>query len=189
MRRALAAAAVLALALVGCSDDGQSPTSTTSSPPPTGQTTTRASTTADPGDEPPVLPDAAKAQTTAGAKAFVTYFVDTVNYGYLQQDPAPLEEASAKTCLVCRALVKNISYLKRQGGKQVGGEWAVTNIDSLATNGQSEQVLLSTIKVQPGRSRTSADDRFKPIPASRAFYEIHVAWSGGRWLTTDLRTG
>jgi hypothetical protein len=194
MRRALAAAAVLAFALspvlAGCTDDdGQSPTPTDSSPPPSGHTTTPGSTTSDPVDEPPVLPDAAKAQTTAGAKAFVSYFVDTVNYGYLQQNPAPLDEASGRTCLVCQALVKNIDSLRRQGGRQVDGQWEVTKVNSLAATGDQERVLLSTVKIHPGRSRASADEEFKPIHRSTTFYEFHVVWSRGHWLATDLRTG
>ena len=128
MRRALAAAALLALALVGCTDDGQSPTSTTSSPPPTGQTTTPTSTTSDPADEPPALPDAAKSQTTAGAKAFVRHYADVLNYAYSELRCAAAREPGLLVLQVCHALGQDRQGMAANGGSQDGGAWTVLEV-------------------------------------------------------------
>ncbi len=82
MRRVTVAAIVLGVCLVStsCTDDsgvanppGSTATTATSDPP----------TTSGPAHGPPELPEAAKAKTTAGAKAFVRYYVDILNYSWL----------------------------------------------------------------------------------------------------------
>ena len=88
MRRAVAAAVVVGVCLAGtsCTDDsGVAPPSTP------GRTATADPPTASgPTEGPPELPEAAKAKTTAGAKAFVRYYVDVLNYSwYHAADPGP----------------------------------------------------------------------------------------------------
>ena len=87
MRRALAAAAVLALALVGCTDGGQSPTSTTSSPPPTGQTsTTPTSTTSDPATSRPPSPTPPSPRPPPAPKPSSAHYADVLNYAASTQN-------------------------------------------------------------------------------------------------------
>ncbi len=88
MRRAVAAAVVASVCLAGtsCTDDsGAAPPSTTGS-----AAASDPPTTSGPTNGPPELPEAAKAKTTAGAKAFVTYYVDVLNYAWERLTPAPL---------------------------------------------------------------------------------------------------
>jgi Family of unknown function (DUF6318) len=186
MRRALAAAAVLALALVGCTDDGQSPTSTTSSPPPTGQTTTPTSTTSDPADEPPVLPDAAKAQTTAGAKAFVRHYADVLNYAWLNLDAKPLDQVSAEGCKVCDAIVRSIKKAASQGGYQHGGEWSVTKTSSVPDSFKNRVSIIAVISIGKGSWKQTAADQPRRIAASDVTDQFLVVWSGDRWKTLDV---
>jgi len=186
MRRALAAAAVLALALVGCTDDGQSPTSTTSSPPPTGHTsTTPTRTTTDPSDEPPVLPDAAKAQTTAGAKAFVAYYADVLNYAYLNLDPQAFATISSATCQVCRLLSRDVASLAREGGEQTGGRWKVIRAAPVG-NFESSNLLLARIHISKGSVMESDSSPPTPIEASTVTDQFELTWDSG-WRVKDIR--
>ena len=186
MRRALAAAAVLALALVGCTDDGQSPTSTTSSPPPTGETsTTPTSTTSDPADEPPALPDAAKSQTTAGAKAFVAHFGDVVNYAYLNLDPHAFATVSSATCQVCRLLTRDVASLARDGGEQTGGRWEVIRVAAVG-NFEGTNLLLARIHISKGSVTESDSSPPKPIEASTVTDRFELTWDSG-WRVKDIR--
>ncbi|MGA9346097.1 MAG: DUF6318 family protein, partial [Nocardioidaceae bacterium] len=96
MRRATAVAVVVGVCLAGtsCTDDsGAAPPST-----PDSTATADPPTTSRPTEGPPELPEAAKAKTTAGAKAFVTYYVDVLNFSWERLTPAPLARVSSRGC-------------------------------------------------------------------------------------------
>jgi Family of unknown function (DUF6318) len=191
MRRALAAAAVLAFALspvlAGCTDDdGQSPTPTDSSPPPSGHTTTPGSTTSDPADEPPVLPDAAKAQTTAGAKAFVRYYADVLNYAWLNLDPKRLDDISADGCKVCNAIVQSIDKAAKEGGYQHGGQWTVTKTTDIPDSFEDRVSIITAISIAQGSWRQTASDRVRRIAPSNVTDQFLVIWTDNRWRTLDV---
>ncbi len=98
MRRAPVVAAVLVLCLAGCTNgDASGPTSTHSTPP---ETDTSRVPTTDPAG-PPALPDAAKARTTAGAKAFVTYYADVLNYSWRTRTSSHSGGSRIASCAVC----------------------------------------------------------------------------------------
>lgn len=189
MRRALAAAAALSVCLSGCSGDDRSPTSTTSRPPPTGVTSdstgpTDTTPTDDPGG-PPVLPDAAKAKTTAGAKAFVKYYVATINFAYLEMDARPLRAVAAKACTVCRLLSTQVASMSRSGGAQRGGLWHV--IEAAPTTPLTSSVrVVAKIKIDEGAIRKSKKARPTSILARTVVDEFALAWKHG-WLVTDVR--
>ena len=75
---------------------------------------------------PPVMPSAAKAHTKAGAKAFVEYFWEVVNYAQESGNTAPIRElADARGCTQCRAGVAGIRNVYDHGGRIVGGHSTV----------------------------------------------------------------
>ncbi len=76
--------------------------------------TTPTSTTSDPADEPPVLPDAAKSQTTAGAKAFVRHYADVLNYAWLNLDPRRCTDASATAARSVMSRDAHVQSSRRQ---------------------------------------------------------------------------
>jgi hypothetical protein len=189
MRRAFAAAALALCLSAGCSDDEPGPTPTTSSSSSDGMTASGSPPTATiTTPTPPELPDAARAKTTAGAKAFVKYYVDVLNYGYRYQDESALRKISATACKICQSFRRNIHHLKQSGGRQIGGSWRVLALDKVASDETGKEILLATIHVARGKARLNKDDPYKPIHSSTSFYEFHVTWSTGLWLTVELRT-
>ncbi|HEY7043716.1 MAG TPA: DUF6318 family protein, partial [Nocardioidaceae bacterium] len=147
MRRAFAAAVAL-LCLVGCTDDPADPTrTTTSSPTETSTTSQPPTTTGTPTDAPPELPDAAKAKTTAGAKAFVRHYVDVLNYSWRFLDGRPLAEVSAADCEPCRLIVKKIQQTAQNGGSQEGGFWTIKKIYALPGSTRATKSFLAVIHI------------------------------------------
>src|SRR5689334_8294933 len=80
------------------------------SPPPTTRSTpTSAAPSPTPSPTVPVMPEAAKAHTTAGAKAFVRYFWQVVNYAQATGDTAAIAAMTdSKSCSQCNAGIKSI---------------------------------------------------------------------------------
>lgn len=191
MRRALSAAAALALCLsvAGCTDDDGSPTSTTSSPPSTGSSTDPTDTTpttTGTADEPPVLPDAAKQKTTAGAKAFVSYFAEVVNYAYGELEAPVLRDVSAADCAVCKLLIRDVRDLVKNGGSQTGGQWSVHSVAPVG-HFETSHLLVAEIRVAKGQIQDSSEATPQPIPAATVVDQFKLVWHG-KWLVQDVKS-
>lgn len=199
MRRAIALATVglcLAASAACTNSDATEPrsTSSTSSTPGQSSPTDSLPTSSPPPSEkptpqPPVLPEAAKAKTTAGAKAFVRFYVDALNFGYLEQDPQAISTVSSGTCQICATIVRNIRHIHAQGGSQKGGSWMVKAMHVVPTGASDRLILIAKVVISPGKARASAEARFQPIAKDRTFYEFHCEWSSRAWLMEDLRSG
>lgn len=123
MRRILIIAS-LTLALAGCGPDplpGPTPSASTSpatsspSPSPTGPVA-------------PELPAAAKANTEAGAEAFVRYWFEAVTYAMQTGDTGPLEAASTPGCVACNDLQRRIKKIYGEGNRLDGTGWSTTRL-------------------------------------------------------------
>jgi hypothetical protein len=115
------------LALLGLTGCGAAAPAAPASPTPTVATATPSPTLT---TGPPVIPDAARQHTTAGAKAFVTYYVEAVDYAQQTLDTTPVEAASAPTCVGCTAGIRTIKRIARHGGHVEGGEETVSALRS-----------------------------------------------------------
>lgn len=115
-----------ALALSACSDDGPDPGESMSTWTPSG-TPEEPSPSATPTAEPtePELPDAATKATEAGARAFITYYWDLINYAQLTGDVKALKRVSGPNCDACDGINGSIEQLYRDGGRISGGENSV----------------------------------------------------------------
>jgi hypothetical protein len=122
MRRSVIAFALL-LVVAGCGGDPQaSPT-----PTPSLSTASPVSTT----PSPPAMPDAARANTKAGAIAFVRHYIDLINYA---QDTGDIDALSAVEGHRCRSCSSGRDYIRgvyTSGGHIKGGRVRIRILDAL----------------------------------------------------------
>jgi len=126
MRRVVTTALVSLLCpgmvlLTGCSDDkpaAQPPVSSADTP--TKSTTSAPATTEppDPGPTAPVMPERAKQHSTAGAKAFVRYYIDVLNYSWTLGSGDAIRASSVHQCRVCRGIAGFVDEVVAHGGHQ-----------------------------------------------------------------------
>ncbi len=120
LRAALAASLAAVALLAGCTDDDPSPGDATSTWTPTGTPETPTpSATAKPTE--PALPDAATKATEAGARAFITYYWDLINYAQVTGDVRALKRVSGSTCDACTSVNQRLNDQYEQGGRIEGG--------------------------------------------------------------------
>ncbi|WGX95699.1 DUF6318 family protein [Nocardioides sp. L-11A] len=118
----LAAALVLLLSAAACSDDSPEPRDPTSTWSPTGTIDTP-SPTAPPTE--PELPGAATRADEEGARAFITYYWELINYAQVTGDVKALKAASGPNCGGCGAGMDGIRRLYKSGGHLEGGDYKV----------------------------------------------------------------
>jgi hypothetical protein len=116
------------LALGACSDEDPepkfAPTPSTSAP-------TSPSTTAASGPTEPTMPAAAQGHDQAAARAFVRYWLDTLNYAIESGDSDSLRAVSASDCKACERVAQTIDAVYSKGGSMSGGTWSLTSLRPL----------------------------------------------------------
>ena len=195
MRRALAAAAAATLfasglaACSGDSDAGLPPTSSTpshsdssTSTMPTSPTESAEST--GPGD-PPALPEAAKHQTRAGAKAFVRHFVVTLNFSWLTLATTQLRGLSLSECRECSAGAAAIDEVADAGGSRDGGSWIAETLTTLPS-GEQVTLVQAVVRTEAGRLRKSKTATSEPLKANTLHLDFGLVWRNGRWFVQSL---
>lgn len=197
MRRALAAAlaaGVCSVTLAGCTNDSSAGPTTSTSPgttsgTPSTTTETTESTTSAPVTEPmpPVMPALAKERSKAGAKAFVRYYVDVLNYAWTELEPRPLVEISSADCRACSLISRRIAVTDQKGGYQIGGEWSPKRIYVLPGQSAWQPKFLVTIGIRPGKWKSARGQDERNISSSRVTNEFDLVWTPQGWETRDLK--
>lgn len=187
LRAAVAGTAAALLLLAGCGDDPDpkdpdstwTPTSTPESP----------TTAATQAPVEPALPEAATKPTEAGARAFIEYYWELINYAQVTGDVKALKRVSGATCAGCRRAIEAVNGLYRGGGHAEGGEYhlVIERIREVTAGNHSFQGIEAHLTVRnaeqlivrgDGSSETSA-----PKPSSFLNYLI---WTDGAWRVDIL---
>lgn len=180
-RRRRAALLLAAAALLGSTACSDNPAPPPLEPDPSASTPIEPT---DSSDAAPTLPPEARANTPAGAEAFVRYWVETLNYAGATGDVGPLRDASAPECAACSGVADRIVDVTAQGGTFVGGRWSVSSTAALpgeaGTTVVDTQTSISpqTVREAPGSEpiRYAGGDSFK----------IFVLAFDTQWRTIDL---
>lgn len=184
LHRAPKAAALLlaaTVALSACSDDD--PDSPEPSPTPS---STSASPTATPSAKPtePVLPEAAKKATEAGARAFITYYWDLINYAQVTGDVKALKKASGSNCNGCRAGIRAVQSHYESGGHIEGGDYAidVLAINELKSHSTPVRAFEAKLAVENApQTVIDGDGSERRESAGESSAIVATFWSSGRW--------
>jgi hypothetical protein len=188
MRRAIGAAvssALCCLALSSCSHGADTAT------PARASTTSRSTATASPGSPQrptePVMPALAKQHSTAGAKAFIRYFVSVLNYSHHAHSTTRLRTLSADDCLVCAVIARSIDAMRRSGGQQTGAEWNCLDVASLPGTHPRGRNFVVQIHISRGKTQRSRGAVTQSIKQSVVHDDFFLMWRAGTWLLQDLR--
>lgn len=181
MFRTTLSAAALAAALAGCGSQAVEPPPSPS--PITSRTPSPTATTA----APPVMPEAAKAHTVEGAKAFVVYYVDLITYAERTLDTRPVELHSLPACAGCKGGIKAIRAVARQGGHIEGAGQTVGGIETTPIDSYGVVTIFFTLTnsrervVIPGKKTT-----IHPIGRTPMIATL-VAQKADGWLVSEFR--
>ena len=177
LRAALAASLAALALLAGCSDD-PSPGDPTSTSTPTGTPETPTSTAAAKPTE-PELPDAATKATEAGARAFIAYYWDLINYAQATGDVKGLKRVSAPSCEGCNAGIDGVRDHYRSGGRVIGGAHriAVESLAELSTSSGDADGFHGVVRASHDDQTIVASDRAADVrgPGSDTF-DVYLLW-------------
>ena len=167
---------LLASALVGCTDsNGTEPSPW---PSPTGSTSASARTKTPTEPEPPELANAVDAD---GSRAFVTYWVELLNYAVATGETAQLRAISRDDCRACRAISKRIETTYQRGGTIETAGWKVVTMRL-----QTLSDVVATVNIAKQSVRTSSTSSVKTFRASRVRFAFHLQYRRDRWVMREI---
>lgn len=173
------------LGVVGCSDDspgpepGPSPTGSVSTPSPSSS-----SSAPEPAPTEPALPGAAKEATERGARAFIAYYWDLINYAQVTGDVTALKRVSGPNCDGCNAGIEGIRKIYDDGARVRGGEHTVAikeikKLKSRSGNARAfEAVVTATHEGQTIIPSEGPDDVRGP---GADIFDVYVLWVSNAW--------
>ena len=179
-----AVALLLAVFVAACDEDEPSP-----APAPSGSATGSDSTPSEPMTAPtkpvePTLPVEAEAATKAGAKAFVQYYWNVVNYATFTGDVSRLQAAAEPSCTGCKGAIDLIERVYDRGGRIVGEGYRVVDVDPTPlTNGFWSVETTTRVGDQVVRG---AGDLNKRYPGGRGSLTMSLRFQGSSWAVTSL---
>jgi len=172
----LSALIVVIVVTAGCGGDPPTP------PPFTPSSAASSPTSTAP--EEPVLPEAAKEPTAAGAKAFAEFYWNDIS-GYAQAtgDTKLLRRLSAVTCGPCDGGADAIEDIYGRGGVLRGGMSTVTNLKTYRIADATPRFRVTFRTSTKGQEvdfpGTKNDSTFTPATKSA---DMHIDFLHGGWL-------
>ncbi|MGH3481434.1 MAG: DUF6318 family protein [Nocardioidaceae bacterium] len=98
---------------------------------------------------PPTMPPQAKGTSAASAKAFVRYWVETLNYAGPSGDTDQLDLLSDGSCAACTAIIKFIDGVHADGGSIDGKGWTIKQVKVVAFAPTRMTMVDALVDVQP----------------------------------------
>lgn len=187
----LAAALVLLLSAAACTDDSPDPRDPTSTWSPTG--TIDAPSPTEPPTEPPSepeLPEAAKRASEDGARAFIEYYWELINYAQVTGDVKTLKAASGPNCGGCGAGMDGIRQLYGTGGHLEGGDYKVRLMKINQLTGSNPSDIAFEAKVAASATEqvvVEGDGSKTHNPAATSEVVVAVFWLGSNWRLEEMR--
>lgn len=191
----IAAAVVATGALSGCGDDEAEPADSglpaeselTESAPETSPDTSDP-TPSDPtpsGPQEPPLPAAAKAPGKAGAKAFVAYYIELLNYASWTGDTESLHRYG-QGCRGCRADADLFQRTYRNDGWFKGGEWTPVPSSWIVLPRKPGYFVGVNIDAAKGLQRRRQGGEVTRFLADRIHRDFHLTRDGQAWRITYM---
>jgi Family of unknown function (DUF6318) len=185
------------LLLAACSGGGSSSpqtapdpsvgTSTTVPTSPSSTTTPAATVAPSPTPTPPVLPEAAKQRTQAGAEAFLKYFFEVYNYSYATLDVGLLQSICLSTSKFCDSVTSNVTNYLSNNQRVVGGKIDVTLVHAGPISKVQVSLVDSLINQAPAQTVAADGSRSQFTKSIKgALVKAALKWVDSAWIATGV---
>ena len=132
------------------------------------------------------MPALAKDDSRAGAKAFVRYYVDIINFSWAADSTRRLRQLSDSSCQGCRAAADGIDEVTTAGGYRRGTNWTSREIFLVPLQPASAPIANVAVHVSRGVFKESKREAAQEIEPGIRRFDFHLEWRGGTWLVHKL---
>jgi hypothetical protein len=163
--------------------------SSASSTSPTGTTSpTSTSPTKSPAEQ-VTVPPAARANTPAGAEAFVRFYLELVNAAWTEPNPELLKPYVLSSCKTCANQIATALDLRRSGQRYSDDPASVGPTVVAPETGQSKAVIELPYDQKAAEIVDDNGAVVEHLPTIRSQSQVTVVWVGQRstWAVSEIR--
>lgn len=176
-RPAIAVASVVLMILGGaCSGEPQPRFAPSESPSPSAGEVSAAEP-----DPQPAMPPSAHGNGEPAARAFVHFWLRTLNYAIESGDAAALEAISSPRCKECGRIVTTIDEIYGRGGQLSGGTWRVTSLRQLPVDRGADWAGYVTAAVSEQKLTEPGDGKDRTYDAGQGYMYTYAARHRDSW--------
>ncbi|MGZ8743713.1 MAG: DUF6318 family protein [Nocardioides sp.] len=174
----LAAGACAVVLVAGCTSNAE--------PSPLPEPSASSSATASPSAAPPTMPPEAEGTSPKAAKAFVRYWVGTLNYAGSSGDTSALTESSDGGCAECQSVIRTIVETHAAGGSFEGDGWSVETMKYQPLQSRARPVLTVGMKISPQLVTESEGAEPKTFEGGNRSMTFRLVSRFGHWSVVQL---
>ena len=132
-------------------------------------------------DARPAMPSAVHGKGGPAARAFVRFWLRTLNYAIESGDSAALGAISSSPCKECGRIVKTIDDIYGRGGQLSGGTWRVTSLRPLPADRGADWAGYVTAAVSEQKLTEPGDGKDRTYDAGRGYMYTYAAKHRDSW--------
>jgi hypothetical protein len=133
----------------------------------------------------PTLPAKAERDSIAGAKSFVSYFVDELNYAAASGDVVGIRSASSN-CKSCEAFASLYERTYANGGYFRGFEWSILSSISTARDGYVDTFI--RVKAKAGVLLRKNSEKPQRLGPENYEFRVTTRFVNGKWRVERMLT-
>lgn len=134
----------------------------------------------------PDLPSAARGETRDAAKAFVEYWVETLNYATDTGDTRLLKALATKNCDACTAFAATLDEIYAKGGHVESKGWELKSAVPMADQPTDSPAFQLDVKFEPQKVFSTKKSKPKDYPGGEQPARMVLTRQDGRWLVEKL---
>lgn len=132
------------------------------------------------------VPEAAKAHTEEGAKAFLEHFYVTMRLGYVSPAPKALTNVMSSDCSACQTMQGQIDKLREEGHHYDYPYSRLSHVVSSDQSVQDQVILAYDIEDAAGTELDSDGHVVRKLQAQRSHRVALVAWGDQGWRVVQI---
>ena len=133
------------------------------------------------------MPDAARAHTRAGAKAFVSYYWQVVDYSQATLRVELLKEISQPTCTGCQGGIASIRTLALEGAVITGGEETLSDVAAAPMKKGNPVLVTFDVHNEAQHIRVPGKDEVLH-PAGTSRMQMILVPTASGWVAGELKS-
>lgn len=134
----------------------------------------------------PTMPAAARGTSVKAAKAFVRYWVWSLDYAGAHGDTRLLAELSASSCRSCSRLIREIDRINARGGYIHGAGWSVRQAAPVAGQPAERPILQVQMFLAPQQMRRQRSSNVIHFAGGLQPMTFYLAHRHARWVVERI---
>ncbi|HET7414971.1 MAG TPA: DUF6318 family protein, partial [Arthrobacter sp.] len=136
-------------------------------------------------DGPPTLPAAARGKGARAAKAFVRYYIATMNHAVATGDTSLVHSLSASDCESCASVNERIEHVYRSGGHIASAGWKIMNVRLVPRQPHRRPLVDVGLELSPQLVIKRAGASPSRFPGGRMPVTFHLARTSHGWVVAQ----